>query len=721
MAPPQAQPLDAGTLPGAGYDTPLDRDVRAGQRAPLPAVIEPAGLGPNAPLINGTTGQPLNLASVTPPPQLHGPPSNPEIQPVAAPAGAAPGALGTPSAVTAILAQPDPKFESFWTRMLPGESHGANVPNFRYDEHHTASGPAQITDTNWHAIAPRLGIDITRYPTAMSAPEPWQKAVAKLMHRMYGSAPWDTAHGGALPVGGGPGGPNTDHSPLMQHLEQTWQEDTANTQKAINEAGAIGKKWAAEATKLPEGSQERKAAIDKMIAAFQEENHHYKQLTSMPPAYKPADFYEQWASPAVLIAGLIGLRARGHMTAALGAAGNAMMAMNQGKWDEYQVHHQQWKDQAEAATTHAKMIMEEIGALTGREKLDWDEYNARVNALKTEYGISNDQAQMWGQLGNQAGVMLQRMDLAQQRADQMAMYGKGYQQFQMQDPDDPKKTISVFGIPSRPETFQKPDGTPVKPGSDIAKASSAAQAMPDEATIDRVAQAIASYQIAPMSGWAMKTRQGAAIMDRVLQINPKYSAQQYHGGLAAESAMGRRGATLMMASNAADQLTPIVQELSGKVSRTNYPDINKVLLAGRERTGDPDVVAFGQAINSLLYVYMRALNPSGIPRVADLERGQHMLQTAWSQGQLDTVLGQMHREIAAEKTALTLSAHELQSMFGGGDSLPLTGEQPGASKQGAVPQGAAKYSVGQIVEHGGKRYRVTGGDLNGDPDVEEVK
>lgn len=34
--------------------------------------------------------------------------------------------------------------------------------------------------------------------------------------------------------------------------------------------------------------------------------------------------------------------------------------------------------------------------------------------------------------------------------------------------------------------------------------------------------------------------------------------------------------------------------------------------------------------------------------------------------------------------------------------------------------GAGKYQVGQIIEQGGKKYRVTGGDPN-DPDVEEVK
>jgi hypothetical protein len=42
---------------------------------------------------------------------------------------------------------------------------------------------------------------------------------------------------------------------------------------------------------------------------------------------------------------------------------------------------------------------------------------------------------------------------------------------------------------------------------------------------------------------------------------------------------------------------------------------------------------------------------------------------------------------------------------------------PASAKDG---QGKTKYTVGQIIDHGGKKYRVTGGDLN-DPDVEPVQ
>lgn len=44
----------------------------------------------------------------------------------------------------------------------------------------------------------------------------------------------------------------------------------------------------------------------------------------------------------------------------------------------------------------------------------------------------------------------------------------------------------------------------------------------------------------------------------------------------------------------------------------------------------------------------------------------------------------------------------------------------GALAPSASGKPAGKYRVGQVIDHGGKKYRVTGGDMN-DPDVEEVR
>ena len=58
------------------------------------------------------------------------------------------------------------------------ESANQNVPNYKYGPGFTAQGYYQITNTNWTNIAPQLGIDLSQYPTAMSAPQNVQAQVA---------------------------------------------------------------------------------------------------------------------------------------------------------------------------------------------------------------------------------------------------------------------------------------------------------------------------------------------------------------------------------------------------------------------------------------------------------------------------------------------------------------------------------------------------------------
>lgn len=209
-----------------------------------------------------------------------------------------------------------------------------------------------------------------------------------------------------------------DPSTLQSWLLSQAQDDTAKATEAMNESRSLGNEWLRKATAAVPGSKERLAAMDKAIALFGEANDHYKKITDTPPVYKPADMWEQWGSPMMLIAGLGGLMSRQHATAALNAAGAAMMAMNQGRWDQYQVHHQQWKEMAEAASNHAKMIMEEINLLASREKLSYDERQAGLDVIKTRYGMSKDQMDYWS---NHADRMTKILEQEQARRDRLDM------------------------------------------------------------------------------------------------------------------------------------------------------------------------------------------------------------------------------------------------------------------------------------------------------------
>lgn len=54
----------------------------------------------------------------------------------------------------------------------------------------SASGLYQITDTTWRGWAPKVGVDLTQYPTAMSAPPAIQRKVAAYGLQSEGLAPW---------------------------------------------------------------------------------------------------------------------------------------------------------------------------------------------------------------------------------------------------------------------------------------------------------------------------------------------------------------------------------------------------------------------------------------------------------------------------------------------------------------------------------------------------
>ena len=42
-------------------------------------------------------------------------------------------------------------------------------------------------------------------------------------------------------------------------------------------------------------------------------------------------------------------------------------------------------------------------------------------------------------------------------------------------------------------------------------------------------------------------------------------------------------------------------------------------------------------------------------------------------------------------------------------------------RKAAAQQNRSRYKVGQVINEGGRRYRITGGDLNNNPEVEEVR
>jgi hypothetical protein len=192
------------------------------------------------------------------------------------------------------------------------------------------------------------------------------------------------------------------------------------------------------------------------------------------------------------------------------------------------------------------------------------------------------------------------------------------------------------------------------------------------------------------------------------------SMAEFSGLTSGERALGTRTAQVGMAVNEAKQLAPLVLQTSNKVERTKYPDVNAILLAAEQRTGNPDVVRFGIAINSMINVYARAISPTGVPTISDKDHARELLSTAWSNGQIQAGMDQLMLEMQAALGAPAAVRQEFRDYgLGMGSQKPgSTPQKTESAKTMNVPPGAASDPDGSQYEDAkGNRWRKNGNTL----------
>jgi hypothetical protein len=144
---------------------------------------------------------------------------------------------------------------------------------------------------------------------------------------------------------------------------------------------------------------------------------------------------------------------------------------------------------------------------------------------------------------------------------------------------------------------------------------------------------------------------------------------EYGGASAEQRTVGTQAANVQMAANEANQMITIASDLSKKIPRTEFPTINAAGNIIRKQSGDPNVVGFNQAIDSLINGYARAINPKGVATVADKKRAHETLSAAFSDGQFDAVAGVMRQEMqAALKAPQEARKSAREARVGGGDA-----------------------------------------------------
>jgi len=149
---------------------------------------------------------------------------------------------------------------------------------------------------------------------------------------------------------------------------------------------------------------------------------------------------------------------------------------------------------------------------------------------------------------------------------------------------------------------------------------------------------------------------GAKLVSEVMQEVPKGNTQpadvianqaELVGIKAGQRTIGTKQAQIEMAVTEAKNMAPLALQASNAVDRTKYPTLNSFLLAAEKGTGDENVVRLGVATNSLINIYARAINPTGVATVSDKDHARELLAAAWSKGQYAAGVDQLMKELAA--------------------------------------------------------------------------
>jgi hypothetical protein len=224
----------------------------------------------------------------------------------------------------------------------------------------------------------------------------------------------------------------------------------------------------------------------------------------------------------------------------------------------------------------------------------------------------------------------------------------------------------------------------------------------DDATITQMAQQARAGDASVFQNLGRGV-QGAENIVRLRQEIARQNAQagttgadqaiknaEFQGVKAGQRTLAQKQAVIEMAATEFKGVLPVVQEASRKVSRTNYPSLNRIIQMGEEGTGDQNIVAFGAGVNGLINLYARAISPTGAPTVSDKDHAREILNKAWSQGQFDAATGMMQREIDAALNSPEKVRDEMRRRFGGGSKTETDSK---GEKAGGAPAKPGKVST----------------------------
>ena len=598
------------------------------------------------------------------------------------------------------------------------ESGNRNIPGPDTDSGQ-AQGNYQITTGTWRDFAPQAGVDLSQYPTPLSAPWDVQGKVASVIPLSRWASKTRQAVA-ALGLGGdasttsdalgannygivNPGHMSMDQfAPILGRIEQNQADSekatagiTADMQRTLGEDKARARKAldAAEPVDIP-------------------------KWTQAPPKNDPVDGF---ASIGAIFAGLASAFTHTPAINAMNGMAAAINARNQGNQTAYKEAYQAWKDNTELAIKRQEIQSKAFTSALDLMQTDVAAGNAALKAAAATYGDRN--ALMWSETG-----LYEKVAESNSVSDRMAAQWKAQLDRLESSPQRAAERDIQTLADAKVTEQEKAAGHPLKPEEkaqirEQVRQEAKTAPISDEAadfTAGRVLAGDEAATVGMARSNANMTKVANAIVRQAKEqnVSPEELADrvaEFKGLMAGERTLGTRAANMEVAANVVRSMAPLVLETSKNVSRTEFPTLNSAIVAAQKGTGDPNVVRFAQAANALIYEYAKFLNPTGVPTDADKARSTDILNTAWSQGQLEAAIDQIvGKELPAGAAGITKTRMEFR------DGMWRRGDPTTAAPQTSAPAGSQQAKPdstphpdtlpdGATVTQNGVKYRKTSG------------
>jgi hypothetical protein len=174
----------------------------------------------------------------------------------------------------------------------------------------------------------------------------------------------------------------------------------------------------------------------------------------------------------------------------------------------------------------------------------------------------------------------------------------------------------------------------------------------DEQTTDEMAKMIANNDMPPLSGYALRSPSGQRIMARVMELNPKYNAQDYKSQQAALTnfTSGKKGDSIRSLSVSMDHLDTL-SEAGKALQNGNIQGFNKFAQTLAEQTGSAVPTDFEAAKGIVADEVVKGIIGSG-GGVGDREKAQAIFDKAKSPEQLAGAVNEVKQLLRGQLNGL---------------------------------------------------------------------